>query len=128
MKPLSELLSEVEPDFLTLTPKFKGDKFVGYNQVGGSHFYDTYEMTYNFVDRASYDKLKAIAVELAKACEFYGNSSNWEPSSGFTINVKDGIVEKDIEGFDIKSKCPVGVGGKLARENINTAREMLEGK
>lgn len=56
-KKLSELLAEVEPwsDLKSFT-------------VG------------NYVDRASYDKLKAIAVELAKACEWMRDPDHFHES------------------------------------------------
>lgn len=74
MKPLSQLLAEVEP-------KFHG----------------MFAIDIPAVDRASYDKLKAIAVELAKALEFYSKHHH-----------------------HLNTTAP-----NFANESITTAREML---
>lgn len=62
-KPLSQLLTEVEP----------ANKWI---DLGFSHLTDTphdHVKPCNIIDRASYDKLKAIAVELANGLEYIAN-------------------------------------------------------
>lgn len=53
MKPLSELIESAEPEFID---------------------YD--ENCTSVCDRESYDKMKAIAIEMAKACERYDSMIN----------------------------------------------------
>lgn len=96
MKPLSQLLAEVEPIKYPL--------------------YDV--ENYTAVDRETYEKLKAIAVELAKAVEHIA-STNYE-------------VTDEGSGYRTRLVCAELFTSEhldmWAVKQLTTAREMLEGK
>lgn len=77
MKPLSELLAEVEAEDIIYATEFKNQfdswqllhatrsRIKAFDDAGRSG------RVVEAIDRATYDKFKAVAVELAKALEFY---------------------------------------------------------
>lgn len=113
-KPLSEMLETIAPEYL--------------NEIRGDD--DRYICT--VVDLSSYDTMRRVAVELAKACEFYAKDINWNHGA------IDGIAEAFIRRSDLyptktTTKLPYGMairdfnGGKIANEAISRAKETLGG-
>jgi hypothetical protein len=55
--------------WITLVPRFMDSRFDGYDQVDGTHFFDTAGKKYGFVPRDEYEKLRStikIAEDLLK--------------------------------------------------------------
>lgn len=73
MKPLSQIIEDREPEFID---------------------YD--ENCTSVCDRASYDRMKQIAVELAKAAEFYANDANHIGENLSVVNCEEGAVAKHL--------------------------------
>lgn len=104
MKPLSEILAEVEP---------------------------SYDGTIN-VDRQSYDKLKAIAVELAKACEIaigelssYAQGRRDQSFEGWKLEWREIEVKSDADYEYYPNHVTKEFIGELSQK-LTTARKLLE--
>jgi hypothetical protein len=84
----------IEPkEWIKITPRFDGDNMAGYNQIAGTHIYDTASHSYTFVSFAEWERLKNALVKIDKTLSI--PAAEYVPAIGDVFDIIDAALGLD---------------------------------